>query len=656
VSVVTGELTRIFEPIRIGNKTARNRIASTPHTTGFGENGYPTERYARYHAEKAKGGAGLVMTFGSCSVHPSTPSNGEIAAWDDGVVPHLTRMAEMVHEHGALLISQIAHRGRRTLSDATERPLLAPSDLLDPDPVHREIPHEIEVEQIDELIAAFAAAAVRFREGGFDGVEVNSIGGQLIEQFWSPQMNVRRDEWGGSLENRMRFGVRVVQAVRAAVGQDFIVGFRMTADEGLVGGLTPEELREIARGMDGLGLLNYISLTGGFGTTLTTTAVATPSMDFPHMTFLRQGRALRDVINAPVLYAGRVMTPAEAEAIVRRGDADIVAMTRAMIADPHLVNKARQGRLDDIRLCVGANEGCIGRRYLGLPIFCVHNPAIGREAELMEIESAAEPKRVVVVGGGPAGLEAARVAAIRGHEVTLYEREPAVGGQILTLIRAPHRREYRGVVDWLEGQVRKLPVDLRLGHSVTANEILALKPDAVVVAAGARPRRPDIPGADAAHVVPVDDVLNGRHRPGKKVVLLDEDGHLRGVSTADFLSAQGVEVIVVTRLWSVGEDIDPTLKPIYYERLLRQGVVMMPHSEAIAIGDDWVRVRNVYSGVEQTIDGVDTVVTAYGGKANDGVYRDLKGMIPGLHLVGDAAAPRRLAIAMLEATRAARAM
>lgn len=649
-------LSRIFEPIQIGPRTARNRIASTPHTTGFGENGYPSERYARYHAEKARGGAGLVMTFGSCSVHPSTPSSGEIAAWDDGVVPHLARMADMVHEHGALLISQIAHRGRRTVSDSTELPLLAPSDLPDPDPVHREIPHEIELEQIEELIGAFAAAARRFKAGGFDGVEINSIGGQLIEQFWSPQMNVRGDEWGGSLENRMRFGVKVVQAVRAAVGPESIVGFRMTADEGLVGGLTPQELRGIARHMDGLGVLDYISLTGGFGTTLTTSAVATPSMDFPHMTFLRQSRALREVITVPVLYAGRVMTPAEAEAILRRGDADIVAMTRAMIADPHLVNKAKEGRLDDIRLCVGANEGCIGRRYMGLPIFCVHNPAIGREAELMEIAPAAQPKRVVVVGGGPAGLEAARAAATRGHEVTLFEREQAVGGQILTLVKAPHRREYRGVVDWLEGQVGKLPIDLRLGYTATAEDVMALDPDAVVVASGARPRRPEIPGADLPHVVPVDDVLTGRHQVKGRAVLLDEDGHLRGVSTADFLSAQGIDVTVVTRLWTVGEDIDPTLKPVYYERLLKQGVVMMPHTEAIAIGDGWVRLRNVYSGAEQTLDGIDTVVTAYGGKANDGVYRELKGKGPQLHLVGDAAAPRRLAIAMLEATRAGRAI
>jgi dimethylglycine catabolism A len=650
------ELSRIFEPIQIGQKQARNRIASTPHTTGFGENGYPTERYARYHAEKAKGGAGLVMTFGSCSVHPSTPSNGEIAAWDDGVVPHLARMADMVHEHGALLISQIAHRGRRTVSDSTELPLLAPSDLLDPDPVHREIPHEIEPEQIDEVIAGFAAAAVRFREGGFDGVEVNSIGGQLIEQFWSPRMNTRRDEWGGSLENRMRFGVRVVQAVRAAVGSEYIVGFRMTADEGLLDGLDTDELRTIARHMDELGLLTYISLSGGFGTTLTTTAVATPSMDFPHLTFLRQARTLREVITVPVLYAGRVMTPTEAEAILRRGDADIVAMTRAMIADPHLVNKARQGRLGDIRLCVGANEGCIGRRYLGLPIFCVHNPAVGREAELMEIEPAAKPQRVVVVGGGPAGLEAARVAATRGHDVTLFEREDVLGGQLLTLMRAPHRKEYWGVVDWLEGQVAKLPVDLRLGTVATANDVLALSPDAVVVATGARPRQPEIAGADRPHVVPVDDVLTGRYLPQGRVVLLDEDGHLRGASTADWLSSRGIEVIMVTRLWSVGEDIDPTLKPVYYERLFRQGVVMLPHREASAIGEDWVRLRNVYSGAEQVLDGVDTVVTAYGGKANDEVYRELKGKVSHLRLVGDAAAPRRLAIAMLEATRAARAI
>ena len=435
---MAAELRRVFEPIQIGTRMAPNRIASSAHTTGFAENGYPTERYARYHAEKARGGAGLVMTFGSCSVHPSSPpENGGVAAWEDGVIPHLRRLSEMVHAHGALLISQISHRGRRSTTNLSGRPLLAPSDL--PEPVHREVPHALEPEQIEELIEAFAAAAVRFREGGYDGVEVNSYGGQLIEQFWSPLMNRRTDEWGGSLANRLRFGTRAVEAVRRAVGPDFVVGFRMTGDEMLAGGLGRADLREIAAAMDALGVIDYFNVSGGIGAEPKPQAAVIASMDFPHLLFARLAASIKEVVRVPVLYAGRVITLQEAEALLERGEADIVAMTRAMIADPELVNKARQGRLADVRLCVGANEGCIGRRFSGTFITCVQNPTVGREAELGEIRPAARPKRMAVVGGGLAGLEATRVAALRGHRVTLFEREARLGGQILLAARAPKR-------------------------------------------------------------------------------------------------------------------------------------------------------------------------------------------------------------------------
>jgi len=330
-------------------------------------------------------------------------------------------------------------------------------------------------------------------------------------------------------------------------------------------------------------------------------------------------------------------------------------MTRALIADPELPNKAREGRLDDIRHCMGANEFCIGRLYVGLPISCTQNPVIGLEAELGQLQPAATPKKVVVIGGGPAGLEAARVAAARGHRVVLFEREAELGGQIRAAARAPGRDEYGGSTRWLEHQVRKLGVEVRTGVAATAPDVLAERPDAVVVATGSVSRRPRIPGLQAPHVVAVEDVLLDRATVGQRVLVLDDDGHMRGPSAAEYLALQGKQVEIVTSRWSVGEELDETLRPQVYTRLLKNRVTLTPNTEVREVQPDRVWLRNVWSE-EEAWQPVDTVVLAFGGRAQDRLYHELRDHVPEVHLAGDALAPRRLHDALLDATRAARAI
>lgn len=647
----------LFSPITLNGMTVRNRIVSTAHATGYAVGGYPKARYREYYERKARGGVGLIITFGSCSVHPSSSVaewNG-VANWDESVIPELAAMAEVVHRHGAKIVCQLTHMGRRGTSANSARPLLAPSAVAEP--VHRERPKVLELHEIRELVEAFAAAAERVQRSGYDGVEITSYGGHLIEQFWAPHVNQRTDAYGGSLENRLRFSREVIEAVRDRVGPAFCVGFRMTADQLLKDGLDHRAMKEIAGRLAGLRKIDYFSISGSTGETPELQAKTVPSLDHPLGLFNHYAASIKAVVDVPVLVAARIIDPAMAEDVLRRGAADLIGMTRALIADPDLPAKALAGQRDDIRFCTGANEGCIGRLYQGLAIRCVQNPLIGHEAELAAVQPARVRRRIVVVGGGPAGMEAARIAAERGHRVTLVEQSDALGGQVRLAALAPHRAEYGRSIAWLARQLARLGVDVRLGTEGTLEALLADPPDAVVVATGATPRAAPWPGADRPHVVTVDTVLRGEVtvRPGQRCVVIDDDAHMRGPGAAEALLDAGGEIEIITRETMVGLEIDPTLRPILYRRLFTKGVTMTPLTAVLDIGTGAVRVEHVYSGQQREIP-ADLVVLALGGEARAELYDGLRAAAPRLevHRVGDAVAPRRLYDALLEGTRVGR--
>jgi 2,4-dienoyl-CoA reductase-like NADH-dependent reductase (Old Yellow Enzyme family)/thioredoxin reductase len=644
---------RLFAPLPLGSRVAKNRIVSTPHTTGFAEGGFPTARWLEYEREKARGGAGTLMMFGSASVHPSSPvaTAGGVEYWDPAVVAHLRRLADAIHACGALCLAQLAHWGRGGIGTYADWPLLAPSD--EPDETHHGIPHALTRAEIHELVEAFGRAAAHVRLGGYDGVDLSLWGGHLTEQFLSPLANRRTDEYGGSLENRLRFALETLEAVRGAVGPDLVVGARLTGDQLVEGGLTIEDAQAIAVRLADTRRLDYVTVSGASVERYRALPFVTPTYYAPLGLYTGFAAAVKAVVRIPVIVAGRIVHPAQAEEVLAQGWADAVAMTRSLIADPELPAKALAGRVDEIRICTGASEACIGRRIQGRTIACVQNPVIGREAELAAIRPAARARRVVVAGGGVAGLEAARLAARRGHRVVLLEATGELGGQLRALWRAPGRQSYEEILRWLVGEVGRTGVEVRLETEATAAVVLAERPDAVVVATGARPRALAVPTAPEAHVVSAEDVLLERATPGPRCLVIDDHGHMPGPSAAEALADRGARVAIASRFFTVGEDIDPRLKVSVYTRLDRKGVTLTPLAEVREIGAGWVRLAHSLTGREWTVE-ADTVVTALGGRAQDALARALEGQTVEVHLVGDALAPRTLHDALLTATRAAR--
>jgi mycofactocin system FadH/OYE family oxidoreductase 2 len=645
--------THLLSPIRVGRLALPNRVLITAHATNYVDaDGLPDARAVHYYAERARGGAGLMVT-GASSVHPSSPRvRGVVNAQDARVVPAWRAIADAVHAHGGHILVMLTHMGRvGRMPDM--RPLVAPSPLMDGS-FRQAVPHELGAREIGELVEAFAGAARRVRESGMDGIELQGAHGYLIAQFLSPLSNRRTDGYGGDLAGRMRFGLEVVGAVRRAVGPDLTVGIRLSADELVPGGLGLDESRAIVRRLEATGELDFVDVSAGTDSDLMSLAEHIPSLYFPPANLVRFAAAIKPATRLPVFCAGAIRDPAVAEAIVAQGQADLVGMTRAHIADPHVVRKLREGRPDDIRRCIGCMQACLEALANGLPIGCVYNPVTGREGEWAEIAPASRSRRVVVVGGGPGGLEAARVAALRGHRVVLLEASERVGGQLHLAAALPMRENCLEIVRFLSGQVAKLGVDVRLGHRADVASVQAEGPDAVVVATGSRPAIPDgLRGAPGA-LVDSADVASGAARPGPRVLVVDQDGHLRGSGTADLLAGRGHRVAIASEQLYVGQGIDlKTLYPLQ-RRLRQQGVEMLPSTRLVGWDAGHPVVADVFTGAQRTLREVDTVVWASAGQVVDDLVEPLRAAGLPTYPVGDCVAPRRVEHAVHEAHAVAR--
>lgn len=616
----------LLEPFELKHLRLKNRVVSTSHAPGYAQDGMPKERYLRYHLEKAKGGLALTMMGGASCVAPDSPAFVDnIMLYRDEVVPYLRALSDAVHEHDTFVMCQVTHAGRRTSNyEGDWLPTISASG--DREPQHRAFPKVAEDWDIERIVRAYADGAERCKAGGLDGIELMA-NGHLLDQFWSPATNHRDDEWGGDFERRLRFPLEVVRAIRARVGDDFVVGVRMAVDEARPGGLTAADGTEIARRLTAEGIDFLSVLRGSLDTDNNLSRVIAP-MGTPAAAHLEFAGAVKRELGVPVMHAGRIADLPTARHAIREGLLDLVGMTRAHMADPHLMRRVRDGQEDRIRPCVGAGY-CIDRLYEGSDAICIHNAATGREMSLPhEIGTAVgEPKKAVVVGAGPAGLEAARVLAERGHIVTVLEANSQPGGQIVVAAGAPRRRDLVGIVDWRVQECERLGVKIRLNTYAESGDVLSENPDVVIVATGGIPNAEAVGGSPEL-VTDGWQILTREVKPAATVLVFDDNGDHPGMSAAEVLADAGAQVEVVTPERVIAPLVGGTNYPAYLRAFDEHSVKVTLNTRVSHVERDEdrrlsVSLVNEYTGRIETRT-VDQVVVEHGTVPVADVYFELK--------------------------------
>lgn len=614
----------LMQPFTLKHLTLRNRLMTTSHEPAYPEDGMPKGRYRAYHVARARAGLALTMTAGSVAVSKdSPPVFNNILAYKDEVVPWMKALVDECHDHGTAVMIQLTHLGRRTRWDKGDwLPVLAPT--LEREPAHRAFPKLIEQWDIDRITADFADAAERMQAAGVDGIDFESYG-HLLAQFWSPMSNQLDNAYGGALENRMRFSLEVLGAIRKRVGPAFILGVRYAVDEASPAGYDKAEGMEISRRLKASGLIDFLNVTKGHIETDAGLTDTIPIMGMASAPFLDLAGEVRSGTRFPVFHATRIQDVATARHAIASGKVDMIGMTRAHMADPQIVRKILEGREHDIRPCVGANY-CLDRIYQGGMALCLHNPATGREETMPhEVPRAAARRRIVIVGAGPAGLEAARVAGERGHEVIVHEAAPRAGGQILLTARTPRRREMLGIADWRIAQAEALGASFRYNSFADAETVLAERPDVVIVATGGVPHTAVLAEGNALLTSPWD-VLSGAVKPGHDVLIYDDAGDHVALQVADIIAQTGAKVEIMTRDRSFSPEV-MAMNLVPYMRSLQSRDVRFTVTwllEAVRQEGNMLvaTIGSDYGGASKE-SRHDQIIVNHGTVPNDGLYHDL---------------------------------
>ena len=662
----------LWTPLELGPVSTRNRIVFSAHLTNYARDGKPTEQHAAYYAARAAGGAGLIITE-EHSTHPTDwPYEKLIHGFHRDVIPGYRAITDAVHRHRTPIFAQINHNGGQASSMYSRLPVWAPSAVADP--LFREVPKAVDQAEIDEIVAGYAMVAEHCAEGGFDGIELQCSHSSIVRGFLSPATNKRTDAYGGSLANRTRLLTEIVAAVRRVIGNRLALGVRICGDELIEGGTTIDDAVEIARIVEATGHVDYINTSIGVATA--SLFMIEASMHIPPGYALFIPSAFRKAVDLPVVGVGRFKDPLQAERALAEGHCDLVGVVRGQIADPDFAAKARAGATDEIRLCLSCNQECVGRMGLNRWLGCIENPRTGREAEYAAkaVTLAAKPtttsaspqqpgqqpgqqsRSVMVVGAGPAGLQAAISAARAGHQVTVYEKEAQAGGQVRLAASVPNRAEFGDIVRNQLTECRRLGVSIEYGVGVWPGLVVEKAPDHVIVATGAEPQRPWWAPADAPNVCDVRDVLTGAADPHGDVVVVDEIGFHHATSVAELLADRGCTVEIVTPGMVVGQDLGITLDmENWWMRASAKGIAQSTDLVPMGIAGNELTLLHHPTGTNQTRR-FDWVVLAVPGNPVEWLYHDLKAAGVSVERAGDCVAPRRAHAAVVEGERAGAAV
>jgi 2,4-dienoyl-CoA reductase-like NADH-dependent reductase (Old Yellow Enzyme family) len=643
----------LFSPLRIGRRQARNRVFRAATATNLAEKFDVSERLLAHYATLARGGAGVIVTE-AMRLHPSSVMRGSnIPGFDPKIIPGLTRWAETVHAAGALMIGQVNHSGRQHNSTSILAKPIGPSAIACPR--SGGVPRAMSGDEITDFIKHTVMAGKNMAQAGFDGIEVHCAQGHLLQQFMSPFSNKRSDGWGGTWDNRIRFAQEILGGIRASTPSDFAIGIRLGLDEFTDGGWTLDMSVRLVRQFIAEGLIDYVSLSQGNFNTIDTHL---PDRHYEQVPFQDLHAKLKAAVpEATTIAATRIVTPEQAESLIALGKADGVALGRALTVDPDWPRKAEQGKAASIRLCIGCNHCWDGLHEGSAGLSCVHNPIVGRETELSALQPAKTPATIVVLGGGPAGMEAARLAAARGHHVVLFEKEKILGGKVTSGAKVGGHSEYANVATHLEREVRgSNNIVLRIGETASVEAVAALGPQTVVVATGATPVVPEIAGDGSIPVVTGFESLPSS-LAGKHVVLLDEDGYWWGAQAAEEVTSRGGKLTFVTRFFEPFRELPTVSRIAALRRLDGQGATILALHELTRVSSRTAIVQHYAGGREIRVENVDLIISIGPQVPNDGCVAELRHAgISDIRVVGDALSPRRLRHAINEAHMVARSL